>query len=79
MSRPPASLTNSLLDNGIFGAMAYALPFISSAARRTAVKIRTWLPQRQTKLSNALRISASVGWGFSSSSAFVVSTQPFRQ
>ena len=35
--------------------------FMDSAARRTAPKMRTWLPQRQTRLSKAVRISASRG------------------
>ena len=32
-------------------------------ARRTALKMRTWLPQRHTRVSNAFRISASLGFG----------------
>src|ERR1700692_4917598 len=79
MSKPPASFTNSLRDTVILGAIFYALLFADCDARRTAAKIPTWLPHRHTRLSNALRISASLGEGLLSSSALVVITQPFRQ
>ena len=63
----------------VLGGHGYALLFISSAARRTAAKMRTWLPQRQIRVSKALRICSSVGLGFLSSRALAVRTHPFRQ
>src|SRR4029077_7834217 len=79
ISSPPVSWTNALLERVILVAMIYPPALIAWAARRTAAKIRTWLPHRQTKLSSASLISSSVGLGFLSSNALVVRTQPFRQ
>ncbi len=49
------------------------------AARRTARRISTWVPQRHRLYRSASRISGSVGAGLRSSSAFVVMIIPFRQ
>src|ERR1041384_4604169 len=49
------------------------------AARLMARMTRRWLPQRQSTGSSARLMSASVGFGFLSSSTFAVIRMPFMQ
>ena len=54
-------------------------PSQAVAARLTARRIATWVPQRHLRPDKASRICASLGFGFFSSRATLVITQPLRQ
>jgi len=60
------------------GAHRSACP-MEAAARRTARRMRTWVPQRQRLGAMCARISASLGAGFASSSACARITMPAMQ
>ena len=59
--------------------LAGGVPARTSAARRTARRMRMWVPQRQRLGAIALRISASLGFGVRSSSACARMTMPAMQ
>jgi len=60
------------------GAHRSACP-MEAAARRTARRMRTWVPQRQRLGAMCARISASLGAGLASSSACARTTMPAMQ